>query len=268
MVIIGLVLVAAVAGGWWFYQNSKPTTAKTPASSNRPAKNNVDYLKVYQSAPAGAQPANMLGSPAATVTVEEFADFQCPTCAVVHTKMKEITSIYGSRIKFIYRSFPLTQIHKNAYDAAVAAEAAGLQGKFWDMQNQLYTNQQAWASSSEARKKFGEYAQKIGLDVNKFETDMLGLAAKNRVDLDVARGRALGITGTPSIFVNGRPIAPEQTDVAPLRQIIDAELQRAQASGATQTSNPNQTTTTTAASPTTNSNVAVVVPSNANISKK
>lgn len=262
IVIIGLVLVAVVAGGWYFYQNSKPAAAVKPANAanaNR-AKNDSSALQAYQTAPPGAAPANMLGSPTATVTVEEFADFQCPTCAVVHGKMKEITSIYGSRIKFIYRSFPLTQIHKNAYDAAVAAESAGMQGKYWDMQNQLFTNQQAWANSSEARKLFGEYAQKIGLDVNRFETDSLGLASKSRVDLDIARGRALGITGTPSIFINGKPLPFEQFDVMPMRQIIDAELQRAQ-TGASQPNAPSRSNPSNTVAPA-NSNAAVVSPSN------
>ena len=222
-VIIGLVLLAVVAGGWWFYQNSKATPVKTNTN-----KSTTNAPTVVTSNVPGAQPPNMLGSPGASVTVEEFADFQCPTCATVHGKMKEINALYGNRIKFIYRSFPLTQIHKNSYDAAVAAEAAGIQGKYWDMQNQLFTNQNAWASSNDARAIFKEYAQKIGLDVDKFENDMLGLGAKGRVDLDIARGRAMGVTGTPTIFINGKPLAFEQFDVTPMRQAIDAELQKAQ----------------------------------------
>ncbi len=245
LVIIGLVLLAAIVGGWYLYQNSKAAPVKTSSSNTNKKKVDTSALQAYQKASPGAQPPNMLGSPTAAVTVEEFADFQCPTCAAVHSKMKEINAIYGSRIKFIYRSFPLTQIHKNSYDAATAAEAAGIQGKYWDMQNQLFTNQQAWANSSEARKLFSEYAQKLGLDVNKFETDMLGLATKSRIDLDIARGRDLNITGTPTIFINGRPLAFEQFDVAPMRQVIDAELQRAQ-SGAAQPNGTNQTNTTNA----------------------
>jgi len=239
MVIIGLVLLAAAAGGYWLYQNSKATPVKTTA--NKPAA-----TPVTSNLP-GAQPPNMLGSPNAAVTIEEFADFQCPTCATVHTKMKEINAIYGNRIKFIYRSFPLTQIHKNAYDAAVAAESAGMQGKYWDMQNQLFTNQQAWANSSDARKIFGEYAQKIGLDVGKFQTDSLGLAAKNRVDSDLQRGRALGVTGTPTIYVNGREVPAQQFDVPMMRRIIDGELQKTQSGGAqssSQTTVVNQSTDT------------------------
>ncbi len=98
LVIIGLVLLAAIVGGWWLYQNSKATPVKTSSGNTNRKKADTSALQAYQNAPPGAQPPNMLGSPTATVTIEEFADFQCPTCATVHAKMKEITSIYGSRI--------------------------------------------------------------------------------------------------------------------------------------------------------------------------
>lgn len=230
LVIIGLVLVAAIGGGWWLYSRSKAQPVKTNTNSstaNKPAVDNRAALELYAKAPAGAQPANMLGSQSATVVVEEFADFQCGTCAAVHPKLKEINSIYSGRIKFIYRNFPLTQIHKNAYEAAVAVEAAGMQGKFWAMQDQLFSNQQAWSNSNDARKLFEEYAQKIGLNVPQFQSDVLGLPAKNRVNKDLERGLALGINGTPTVFINGVRIGAEQIDVNTMRQFIDAELQRA-----------------------------------------
>lgn len=228
LLIIGLVLLAALAGGWWLYSSSKSQPAKP--NTNSASKNTVDAeaeRQKYLAAPPGAQPPNTLGSPTSTVVIEEFADYQCPTCAAMHTKMKEINGLYGNRIKFIYRSFPLTQIHKNAYEAATAAEAAGMQGKYWAMQDQLYTNQQAWSNSAEARKVFEGYATKIGLDLAKFQNDVAGLPAKTRVDNDLARARALSLSGTPTLFLNGVKLIPEQTEVNALRQLIDAELQKA-----------------------------------------
>ncbi|HEX8638099.1 MAG TPA: thioredoxin domain-containing protein, partial [Pyrinomonadaceae bacterium] len=203
-------------------------------------------------APAGAQPPNVLGSPTATVTVEEFADFQCPTCAQVHTMMKNIQSTYGSRIKFVYRNFPLTQIHKNAYEAAVASEAAGQQGRFWDMQNQLYTSQPAWSNSSDARTVFAEYAGKIGLDVEKFKTDMLAMTTKSRVDADIARARALGVNSTPTLYINGKTVPFEQMKLETLRAIIDAELQKGGTAQATQTAPATGTAAGNAGGATTN----------------
>jgi len=229
LVIIGLVLIAAIGGGWWLYSRSKaqPVKSNTNSAANKPTPDSRAALDLYRNAPAGAQPANMLGSATATVTVEEFADFQCGTCAAVHPKMKEINSLYSGRIKFIYRNFPLTQIHKNAYQAAIAVEAAGAQGKFWAMQDQLFANQQTWANAADARKLFEEYAQKIGLDAAKFQMDMAGLPAKNRVDADLQRGLALGIGGTPTVYINGNKLAFEQMEINQMRQIIESELQKA-----------------------------------------
>ena len=230
--IIGIVLLVALVGGWWFYQNAKtPNKAgvdipKTPTPKSSPGKSEED---IYKSGLTGANPPNMLGSPTAAVTVEEFADYQCPTCGTIHPKLKELTGTYGNKIKFIYRSFPLTQIHKNAYDSAVAAEAAGLQGKFWAMQDQLFTNRTEWENSNDARKIFDGYAQKLGMDVAKFQNDMLGLPAKSRVDEDMKRGRSIGINGTPTIYINGMKLTPEQMEVSAMRQIIDADLQKGEA---------------------------------------
>lgn len=224
LVIIGLVLAAAIGGGWWFYSSSKSQTTVKPTNANKPAPTPDSN---YRNAPPGAQPANTLGAPTAPVKIEEFADYQCPTCASMHKTMKEINSLYSGRVQFTYRSFPLTQIHKNAYDAALAAEAAGQQGKYWAMQDQLFNNQQAWSNSADARKLFEEYASKIGLDVAKFQADMAGVITKTRVDADTQRGRAIPISGTPTIYINGYKLAPEQMEINALRQIIDAELQKA-----------------------------------------
>lgn len=232
LLIVGLMLLAAFVGGC-------DKTATKPNTNTTATKTNTDAAETarqaYLNAPPGAQPPNMLGSPTAAVTVEEFADYQCPTCATQHPKMKEITGLYGNRIKFIYRSFPLTQIHKNALEAAIAAEAAGMQGsdKFWAMQNQLFENQQAWSNSTDARKVFEGYAQKLGLDLAKYQSDVVGLPAKTRVDADLERGRKAAITGTPTIYLNGTKLTPEQTEVSAMRQLIDAELQKPPAQNTT-----------------------------------
>ncbi len=236
--IIGIVLLVAVVGGWMLYKSSTATTANKKAEQSKSpnkSSNSTNNAQLYASAPPGAQPAHMLGSPTATVTVEEFADFQCPTCAQKHPLAKEIISAYGNRIKFIFRQIPLTQIHPKAYDAAVASEAAGLQGKFWDMQNQLFSNQQSWSVAPDHRKVFEEYAQKIGLDVERFKNDMAGMMAKNRVDADIQRARTLRIQSTPTFLINGNPVLFEQMDSSSMRALIDAELQKTQGGAQNQT---------------------------------
>lgn len=225
VIIIG-VLVLVVVGAWWLYSSSK----KSPSTNSNKAATQAKTSQIPANAPPGATPPNMLGSSTAAVTVEEFADFQCPSCATTHPVMKQIQSIYGSRIKFIFRHFPL-QMHDKAFDASAAAEAAGMQGsdKFWAMHNQLYTNQQAWASDPNYRQVFKSYAEKIGLDTNKWETDMAGLAARSRVQADLERGKAININQTPTVFINGKSIPYAEVNVNSLRQIIYAELQSASA---------------------------------------
>lgn len=234
-VIIGIVLIVAVIGGWYLYSSSNK---KAPVANGNGNTNTAPNAAKPNNTPMvsnslGAQPPNFKGSQNSSVVIEEFADYQCPTCASMHPVMNEITSIYGSRIKFIYRNYPLTQIHKNSYEAAVSSEAAGLQGKFWDMQNLLFQNQKAWSNVELVKPIFEGYAQTIGLDVEKFKTDVAGLAAKQRVDADLARGRSLNINSTPSILVNGIPVAFEQMSVDGIKKIVDAELAKTGGSGQT-----------------------------------
>src|SRR5947208_2925959 len=177
ILIIGLVLVVALLGGWWFYSSSKagPGGSPSPSPGIKPLKAST----IPPNAPPGAQPPNQAGSPNAAVRLEEFADFQCPQCAMENPTMNEIKSMYGTRIHFIFREFPLDiKAHDKSYDAAVAAEAAGLQGKFWEMQNMLFSNQKAWTENDNFRQMWKEYAKKIGLDIPKYENDMADIAAK------------------------------------------------------------------------------------------
>ncbi len=222
LVIIVLVLVGVVVGAWFLYNSSKP--AATNANRTANSANTARTPQIPSNAPLGAQPPHLLGSPAAAVTLEEFADFQCGSCAHANPILKQIQSQYGSRIKFIFRHFPLT-MHDKAYDAAVAAEAAGMQGKFWDMQNLLFTNQAAWASNPNYRQMFSEYAGKLGLDVTKFQSDAAGLQAKSRVDRDLERGRALNVSSTPTLYINGKSIPYQEMNATSLKQLIDAEFQ-------------------------------------------
>jgi protein-disulfide isomerase len=226
LIIIGTVLVAAFIAAYWFYNSAKPKPV-----TNTNAGNTTNTTKTpVTSTSLGATPPNMLGSPTAAVTVEEFADFQCGACAQVHPTLKELQGIYGSRIRFIFRNFPLgIPAHDKAYDAAVAVEAAGMQdrNKFWAMQDQLFTNQQSWTTNPNYRDMWADYAQKIGLDVERFKSDMAGKDTKARVDADLQRGRGMSINSTPSLFVNGKIIPLESIKIEGLRQMIDAEIQNA-----------------------------------------
>ena len=226
VIIIILVFAGMIFGGWWLYSSSQPSGNTNTAGSPTPRNSQIPT-----NAPIGANPPQMLGSPTASVTVEEFADFQCGSCAATHPVLKEVQSTYGSKIKFVFRHFPL-QIHDKAYDAAVAAEAAGMQGKFWALQDQLFSNQQSWTGNPNFKQMWAEYASKVGLDVPRWENDMIGIAAKTRVDQDLARGRALGVGSTPTVYVNGQSVPYPEMNAGGMRRIIDAELQKLSSSQA------------------------------------
>lgn len=228
MLIIGAVLIVVLLGGWYYYSSQKAPAVANTNSANTPAANAAKPTNtIPPNAPAGASPPNMAGSQTAAVTLEEFADFQCGSCAAANPVMSEIKSLYGSRIKFIFRNYPLSiPAHDKAYEASVAAEAAGLQGKFWDMQNLLFANQQAWTAAPSFKQIWKGYAEKIGIDVAKWEADMAGIAAKGRVDADLARGKALSVNSTPTLYINGMSVPYSEMSVPKLKTIIDAELQK------------------------------------------
>ncbi|HEX3101420.1 MAG TPA: thioredoxin domain-containing protein [Pyrinomonadaceae bacterium] len=233
ILIIGAVLVIAALGAWYLYSSSKAgSNSNTAKANNANAANTAKQTSIPPNAPQGATPPNQSGSPAALVTIEEFADFQCPQCAATHPIMNEIKSTYGSRIHFIYRNYPLDiPAHDKSYEASVSAEAAGMQGKFWDMQNLLFTNQRAWTADANYKQIWKDYAQKIGLDVPKWENDMAGIATKARVDEDKKRAKAIGVNSTPTVYINNIEVPFAQVNVAGLKQIIDGELAKASPQG-------------------------------------
>lgn len=141
-------------------------------------------------------------SPMAKVKVVEFGDYQCPSCAVAQGNLKRLVAEYGDQIDLVFRHFPLLQ-HANALIAAEAAEAAGAQGKFWQMHDLLYERQSAWESESNPTGRFVDYAKEIGLDLGKFRKDVENYVYSEKINQDKADGQALHLQGTPTIFIDG-----------------------------------------------------------------
>ena len=138
-----------------------------------------------------------------SITLVEFSDFQCPACLAVQEPLKEILNKFDGKVEFVYRHFPLTTIHKNAQVAAQAAEAAGLQGKFFPMHDKLFATQSSWAGTSDPRETFVTYATELGLDKDKFLSDVDSQAVKDAVGVDMLASSRYALTGTPTFFVNG-----------------------------------------------------------------
>ena len=163
------------------------------------------------------------GNPNAQVTMEEFGDFQCPPCGSFAAFAGELLKEYDSRLRIVFRHFPLAA-HEHAREAALAAEAAGLQGHFWEMYDVLYREQAAWSKAPNTRELFESYAGTIGVNLDQFKKDMDGEQAKARVDSDQARAESLGINVTPTIYINGQPVDPKDKNPEGVRAAINAAL--------------------------------------------
>jgi len=172
------------------------------------SQNSSSNKSSNQSTNSTAQPTNnVIGDNAKGVTLVEYGDFQCPVCGLYYQTVKDLTTKMKPDIKFQFRNLPITQIHPNAFAAARAAQAAALQGKFWEMHDQLYTNQSTWASSTAPLAFFKTYAKAIGLDMTKFEKDYASTATNDVINADIAEFNKTGQqVATPTFFVNGKVI--------------------------------------------------------------
>ncbi len=146
------------------------------------------------------------GSRLSKTVVVEYSDFQCPTCAAFHPVVKALTEKYNGQFLFVYRYYPLSALHKNANLSAAAAEAAGKQGKFWDMHDKLFEHQSEWSESNDARAMFILYAKDLGLDATQFATDLDSPAVAERIKRDVDTGNRALVQGTPTFFINGKQV--------------------------------------------------------------
>ena len=166
----------------------------------------------------------MKGTADGKMVIVEYSDFQCPTCAAFDPVMRNIIDEFGDQITFVYRHFPLQEIHKNATLAASAAEAAGLQGKFWEMHDELFDTQDSWAKSTDALTIFTTYAQDIGLNVDQFLNDLSSTAVQNAIEEDYDSGLASGVGGTPTFYINGAQLGDLPRGYEPFKAIIEAKL--------------------------------------------
>jgi protein-disulfide isomerase len=138
------------------------------------------------------------GKSTAPIELVEYGDYQCPYCGHAYPILKNIQSAMGSKLKFVYRNFPLAEIHPDAINAALAAEAAGLQNKYWEMHDHLFEHQNRLNDLSLIK-----YAEQLGLDVEQFNIDRKSEALIQKVETDFESGVRSGVNGTPSFFING-----------------------------------------------------------------
>lgn len=207
LIAITLGTLLLIVGGAFLLSGEKTSTSsKTSVNSDLLLRNDS-----HSQGPADAK-----------VTIVEFGDFQCPSCAQSFPVLKQIVESYNQKIRFVFRNFPLPQ-HKNALIAAEAAEAAGEQSKYWDMFDLLYEKQNEWAEESKALEIFTGYAKDIGLDTDKFESEVIDKKYSDWINQDINDATSLGVNSTPTIFINNIKYQGVIT-VEELKQAIDPLL--------------------------------------------
>jgi protein-disulfide isomerase len=216
--IVTMVAIATLGSATMLYHSKRENLAAIPESKALLAK-------------LGSEPVHVRGNPGATVTLEEFGDFQCPPCGQFAGFTEELLKEYNSRLRIVFRNFPLA-LHEHAREAALAAEAAGLQDRFWEMHDVLYREQANWSKAPNARELFEAYAGTIGLNVDQFRKDMDGQKAKERVDSDQARAESLGVKVTPTLFINNQPVDQKDKNPEGVRAAINSALEPKSKSGA------------------------------------
>lgn len=164
-----------------------------------------------------------IGTESAKVTIVEFADFQCPACGSAYPVVKQITEEYKDKIEFVYRHFPLPG-HRNAIPAAQAAEAAGKQGKFFEMSELLFSNQAEWSEGNGAKEVFEGYAESLELDMEMFKADRDSSDTTAYIQNDQNDGLTLGVNSTPTFFIDGEKYSGV-LGYDRLKEILDSKLQ-------------------------------------------
>lgn len=215
VLVVAVVIVAGITSGGF-----STSTNNTPAgfvATTVPPISPSDWVR---------------GDATATVSFIEYGDYECPACAETEPIMQQLESDYGGRVAFVFRNFPLYTIHPDAGISAQAAEAAGLQGKFWEMHDLLYSKQNEWmttASGDVVNKYFNGYATSLGLNVRTFDQDINVSSVTGKIATDVASGNAASVDHTPTFFVNLKQI-PNPSNYAGFKAVLDAALASSTAS--------------------------------------
>lgn len=155
-----------------------------------------------------------------SVQLVEFGDYQCPSCGAAHPTTQKILQDFAGKVTFVFRNFPLETIHKNAMVAAKYAQASSKQNKFWEMHNKLYESQTEWSDLADPTTKFAEYAKALGMNADQLKKDATESSVADYIQRDMDDGNSLGVTGTPTFYVNGKQVA--KNDYDSLKSAIEA----------------------------------------------
>lgn len=188
-ILVGLGVGVVIAGFVWLITQDVQRTQQTTTNLEIDLTGGSDWIR---------------GNGEAQAVVVEYSDFQCPACAAYEPVVDRMLEELGDQVVLVYRHYPLTSIHKNAQLTAQAAEAAGLQGKFWEMHDKLFLQQTVWSEVKDPTDMFVAYALDIGIEKEVFLANLNSDQVKELVAEDVASGNRLGVQGTPTFYVNGK----------------------------------------------------------------
>jgi protein-disulfide isomerase len=198
------------------------------SGKNKVDVSGVDANKIQSASEQSGNIADhVFGKSDSKVVLVEYGDYQCPGCGGAYPTIKQVTEKYKGQVAFVFRNFPLVSLHPNARAAAAAAEAAGLQGKYWEMHDMLYENQSSWQnlSSSERIDFFAGYAKDLGLNEATFKTDLSSDKVNQKISYDQAIGKKAGVNATPTFYLNGKAVEQATwNDADTLDKAIVAEL--------------------------------------------
>ncbi len=207
LLLLGLPILVVAIALTVFYNSQQSNTASTLP---------VDDTQLIRS------DSPTLGSATAPVTIVEFLDPECESCRAAFPFVKQLLEEYDERVRLVVRYFPL---HNNSVLAATVTEAAGAQGMYWEMQEMLFTRQSEWGEQRTPQTDlFMSYAAELGLNIEQFTADLQNPDYLARIERDQADGEALGVTGTPTFFINGRQV--EELSAEAIIAMIEEELAR------------------------------------------
>lgn len=204
LLVLG-VIIAALVGVFALTKEKADTPGNNVENSSQVGKRSV-------------------GAGTGGVTLTEYGDFECPACKAYYPLVKDIKQTYGDKIKFEFRHFPLTQIHRNAMLGSRAAEAANNQGKFFEMHDLLYENQDSWSKASNPTSVLESFAQQIGLNIEQFKTDMASEATLDIINADIKAGQNIDANSTPTFAINGKKVDKNPQTPEEFKKLIEDEL--------------------------------------------
>ncbi len=174
-------------------------------------------------------PDNVIGKKDSKVVLIEYGDYSCSGCAVLDSKIQPVIEEHKKDVAFVFRHFPLTSMHPNSLVAATYAEAAGLQGKYWEMHRLLFKNYEKWAllSSSDREPKMDEYAKSLKLDMEKLKEDLKSEKVSKKINFDQQMGRKENVNATPTMFLNGKKLNEEAGDMTKLSEALTQAVKEA-----------------------------------------